>query len=74
MAHAISYGPQSNEVLAIDLSRVLTRLEQKILSSPLDPRLRHSNYERAKTSAVSMTSPIATHRSRLSYLGYVLTD
>lgn len=57
MTHAISFDPQSNEVLTINLSRALSRLERKILSSPLDPRLRHSSYERAKTSAVSMTSP-----------------
>lgn len=62
MAHATSYGPQSNEFLSIDLSRALTRLERKILSSPLDPRLRHSSYERAKTSAVSTISPNAIGR------------
>ncbi|KAL8717754.1 MAG: hypothetical protein Q9225_005031 [Loekoesia sp. 1 TL-2023] len=38
------------DVLAIDLRRALSRLEQKILTSP-DPRLARSSYERSKTSA-----------------------
>ena len=40
-------------VAAIDLGRVLSRLEKKILSpETADPRLLHSSYERIKTSAV----------------------
>ncbi|KAL9131748.1 MAG: hypothetical protein Q9175_006689 [Cornicularia normoerica] len=40
------------DVAAIDLSRVLSRLEHKILSTDTaDPRLQHSSYERTKTSA-----------------------
>lgn len=53
MAPTIS---QSNEILTINLSRALSRLERKILSSPSNSSLRHSSYERAKTSAVSITS------------------
>ena len=41
------------DVAAIDLGRVLSRLEKKILSADsVDPRLQHSSYERVKTSAV----------------------
>lgn len=41
------------EVAAIDLGRILSRLEHKILSvDKADPRLQHSSYERTKTSAV----------------------
>ena len=43
------------DVAAIDLGRVLSRLEKKILSADTaDPRLQHSSYERIKTSAVSL--------------------
>ena len=42
------------DVAAIDLARVLSRLEKKILSADTaDPRLQHSSYERIKTSAVT---------------------
>lgn len=42
------------DVAAIDLGRVLSRLEHKILSADTaDPRLQHSSYERIKTSAVN---------------------
>ena len=41
------------DVAAIDLGRVLSRLERKILSADTaDARLQHSSYERTKTSAV----------------------
>lgn len=40
------------DVATIDLGRVLSRLEHKILSADTaDPRLQHSSYERTKTSA-----------------------
>lgn len=40
------------DVAAIDLGRILSRLEHKILSADnADPRLQHSSYERTKTSA-----------------------
>ena len=42
------------DVAAIDLARVLSRLEKKILSAnTAEPRLQHSSYERIKTSAVT---------------------
>ncbi|KAI4253916.1 MAG: hypothetical protein LQ352_003398 [Teloschistes flavicans] len=41
---------EATEFAAIDLRRVLVRLEQKILSSP-DPRLARSRFERTKTTA-----------------------
>lgn len=53
MARTLSLSTKSNEILAIDLSRALSRLEQKILSSPPNPRLQHSSHERTKTSTVS---------------------
>ena len=41
------------DVAAIDLARLLSRLEKRILSvDAADPRLLHSSYERIKTSAV----------------------
>ncbi|CAD6584085.1 MAG: hypothetical protein ASARMPREDX12_001521 [Alectoria sarmentosa] len=40
------------DVAAIDLGRILSRLEQKILSADTaDTRLQHSSYERTRTSA-----------------------
>ena len=46
------------DVAAIDLGRVLSRLEHKILSADTaDPRLQHSSYERTKTSAVILPCP-----------------
>lgn len=50
---------------AINLTRALSRLEQKILISP-DPRLARSSFERTKTSAVSSHSP--------SFLGLPVPD
>ena len=41
------------DIAAIDLPRVLERLERKILGADADARLWHNPYERAKTSAVS---------------------
>lgn len=44
------------DVAAIDLVRLLSRLEKKILSAETaDPRLLHSSYERIKTSAVTLS-------------------
>ena len=41
------------DLAAIDLDRVLSRLQHKILSADTaDARLQHSSYERIKTSAV----------------------
>lgn len=48
---ALSANPR--DVAAIDLGRVLDRLEKRILSSEVDIRLLHSSYERTKTAAVS---------------------
>lgn len=46
------------DVAAIDLGRILSRLEQKILSADTaDPRLQHSSYERTRTSAVILPLP-----------------
>ena len=42
------------ETDVVNLSRALSRLEHKILSSSADPRLKKSSYERTKTSAVSL--------------------
>ena len=39
-------------VAAIDLGRILSRLEHNILSVDAEPRLQDSSYERIKTSAV----------------------
>ncbi len=64
MDRPISYSPQSREELAINLRRALSRLERKILASPPDARLKHSSYERAKTSAVSMNFPYAAEIPR----------
>ena len=52
----ISTSPR--DIAAIDLDRVLTRLEQKILSTDADPRLQHSSFERIKTSAVRRPPPL----------------
>ena len=55
------------DVAATDLGRVLSRLENKILSvDTADPRLRHSSYERTKTSAVILP--------RLPFLIYFCPD
>ena len=46
------------DVAAIDLGRILSRLEQKILSADTaDTRLQHSSYERTRTSAVILPYP-----------------
>jgi len=52
MARTSSLNISERDVAAIDLGRVLPRLEHKILSADADPRLLHSSYERTKTSAV----------------------
>ena len=52
MARAPASEKASPDIDAINLGRVLSRLEHKILSDA-DPRLRTSSYERTKTSAVS---------------------
>ncbi|KAA6407640.1 MAG: hypothetical protein FRX48_08478 [Lasallia pustulata] len=51
MARAAALDIQPSDVVSINLTRLLSRLEHKILSSEPDPRLRLSSYERAKTSA-----------------------
>ncbi|KAK4690580.1 hypothetical protein P7C71_g6240, partial [Lecanoromycetidae sp. Uapishka_2] len=51
MARTSSLNVSERDVAAIDLGRVLSRLETKILSADADPRLLHSSYERTKTSA-----------------------
>lgn len=53
MSPATNIDPHSPEITAIDLARVLDRLERKILSTPFEPRLLYSSYERTKTAAVS---------------------
>ena len=55
MARAFSLSTP-NENLAIDLSRALARLEQKILASPQNSRLYYSRSERTKTAAVGSPS------------------
>ena len=61
MARTPPLNLQSPDITAIDLNRVLSRLEHKILSSP-DPRLQYSSYERTKTSAVcTITASIRPH-------------
>ncbi|KAK0516007.1 hypothetical protein JMJ35_002041 [Cladonia borealis] len=50
MARGLSSNVNPQDVAAIDLARVLSRLEHKILSPDADPRLLHSSYERKKTS------------------------
>ena len=52
MARAAAFDTQPSDIASINLTRLLSRLEHKILSSEPDPRLRLSSYERAKTSAV----------------------
>lgn len=56
MARSLSSNVNPQDVAAIDLSRVLLRLEHKILSSDADQRLLHSSYERKKASGVSLIS------------------
>ncbi|KAK3178555.1 hypothetical protein OEA41_000692 [Lepraria neglecta] len=51
MARGLFSNVNPQDVAAIDLGRVLSRLEHKILSADADPRLLHSSYERTKTSA-----------------------
>ena len=55
MAREFSLGTP-NESLAIDLSRALARLEQKILASPQNSRLHYFSSERTKTVAVGSRS------------------
>ena len=54
MARGLSSKFNPRDVAAIDLGRVLSRLEHKILSADADPRLLRSSYERTKTSTVSI--------------------
>ncbi|MCJ1299095.1 hypothetical protein MMC08_001886 [Hypocenomyce scalaris] len=51
MARAVALDTRATDVASVNLTRLLSRLEQKVLSSEPDPRLRRSSYERAKTSA-----------------------
>ncbi|KAL9599591.1 MAG: hypothetical protein Q9219_003747 [cf. Caloplaca sp. 3 TL-2023] len=50
MAQGLQLVSEHEDVTAINLRRALSRLEQKILTSP-DPRLVRSSYERTKTSS-----------------------
>lgn len=52
MARAVRVDTPPFAITSINLARLLSRLEHKVLSSEPDPRLRRSSYERAKTSAV----------------------
>ncbi|KAL9116759.1 MAG: hypothetical protein Q9187_006713 [Circinaria calcarea] len=51
MARSPPQDTSSPDIDAINLSRALSRLEQKILSPTPNPRLLHSSFERAKTAA-----------------------
>ncbi|KAL6715488.1 hypothetical protein ACLMJK_006449 [Lecanora helva] len=51
MARNSSLNLNPRDVAAIDLGRVLERLEKRILGADADPRLLHSNFERTKTVA-----------------------
>ena len=53
MTQSLLLHADPRDVAAIDLERVLQRLDHKILSPEADPRLQHSNLERLQTSAVS---------------------
>lgn len=55
MSRTSSLNVNPRDVAAIDLGRVLERLEKRILSADVDPRLLHNSYERTKTAAVSGT-------------------
>ena len=48
---------------AITLERLLSRLRDKILSSPPNARLLHSRFERTKTAAVRPIHPQSRHRA-----------
>ncbi|KAL8786140.1 MAG: hypothetical protein Q9195_008344 [Heterodermia aff. obscurata] len=50
MSQATAFDLQSPEINVIDLARALACLERKILSTPPDPRLQYSSYERTKTA------------------------
>jgi hypothetical protein len=54
MARGLLANVNPQDVAAIDLRRVLSRLEHKVLSPDADPRLLHSSYERTQTAAVSI--------------------
>ena len=58
MARQTLVNVSPNDAAAIDLRRVLIRLEHKILSQDADPRLQRNQYERTKTAAVSLLSTI----------------
>lgn len=58
MARVSSLNIDPRTAAAIDLGRVLERLEKKILSADADPRLLHSSFERTKTAAVSSVHAI----------------
>lgn len=53
MSRISSLNINARDVAAIDLGRVLERLEKMILSQDADPRLLHSSLERTKAAAVS---------------------
>ncbi|KAL9101583.1 MAG: hypothetical protein Q9163_003183 [Psora crenata] len=51
MARVSIINANPRDITAIDLDRVLTRLEHNILSVHADPKLQHSSYERTQASA-----------------------
>ena len=58
MSPAMNFDPQSPEITAVDLARALDSLERKILSTPPEPRLVYSSFERTKTAAVFAHLPL----------------
>ncbi|KAG8526726.1 uncharacterized protein KY384_008155 [Bacidia gigantensis] len=51
MARNPTTNASPREIAAIDLNRVLVRLEHQLLSVDADPKLQHSSFERNKTSS-----------------------
>ena len=56
LSTSMAVGPLANidprDVAAIDLERILQRLDHKVLSPDADSQLQHSSYERSKTIIV----------------------
>ncbi|KAI9870702.1 MAG: hypothetical protein M1830_003904 [Pleopsidium flavum] len=57
MARSSPFGTETPDITAINLSRLLSRLEQNVLSSEADPKLRRSSYERTRVGAVCILLP-----------------
>jgi len=69
MARADLNTSQNADATAVDLSRLLTRLNHTVLSPNADHSLRFSSYERAKVGAVGCSFPSpARSRNFLIYL------